>query len=116
MIFTRASWHHAVLRRAEPCEGVVSVAKARPGLASVQTKEAAIDGVITDGSGYCLKITTQTLSCATDRHRRGWPSSWGNLCHQYRIDKVIADTYYDHRDNNDQGLLGTWNFLGKPLT
>ena len=79
-------------------------AKARPGLASVQTKEAAIDGVITDGSGYCLKITTQTLSCATDRHRRGWPSSWGNLCHQYRIDKVIADTYYDHRDNNDQGV------------
>ena len=49
-----------MLRRAEPCEGVVSVAKARPGLASVQTEEAAIDGVITDGSGYCLKITTQT--------------------------------------------------------
>ena len=83
------------------------MAKARPGLASVQTEEAAIDGVITDGLGYCLKITAQTLNWATDRHRRGWPSSWGNLCHQYRTDKVIADMDYDHRANNDQGLLGT---------
>uniref|UniRef100_A0A8C6CMZ1 Uncharacterized protein n=1 Tax=Moschus moschiferus TaxID=68415 RepID=A0A8C6CMZ1_MOSMO len=96
-----------MLRRAEPCERVVSVAKARPGLASVQTEEAAIDGIIINGLGYCLKITAQILSCVTNRHRRGWPSSWGNLCHQYRKDKVIANVDYDHRGNNDQGLLGT---------
>jgi len=51
-----------MLRRAERSDGVVSVAKARPGLPSVQTREAAIDGIIADDSEYGLKITiTLTL-------------------------------------------------------
>lgn len=47
-----------MLRRAEQFKGVVSVTKARPGLASVQTREAATDGIIADDLGCGLKITT----------------------------------------------------------
>lgn len=37
VLCTRAG-HWAMLRRAKPCKGLVSVTKARPGLASVQTR------------------------------------------------------------------------------
>lgn len=47
-----------MLRRAEQFKGVVSVTKARPGLASVQTREAATGGIIADDLGCGLKITT----------------------------------------------------------
>lgn len=44
--------------------GGVSVTKARPGLASVQTREAATGGTIIDDLRYALKIGTLT-SCTT---------------------------------------------------
>lgn len=51
-----------MLRRAEQFKGVVSVTKARPGLASVQTREAATGGIIADDLGCGLKITTLALA------------------------------------------------------
>uniref|UniRef100_A0A8C0MFG9 Uncharacterized protein n=3 Tax=Canis lupus TaxID=9612 RepID=A0A8C0MFG9_CANLF len=47
--------------RALQFQGAVSVTKAKPGLASVQTREAASGGIIADDWGYDLKITTLTL-------------------------------------------------------
>uniref|UniRef100_A0A8C8WA98 Uncharacterized protein n=1 Tax=Panthera leo TaxID=9689 RepID=A0A8C8WA98_PANLE len=59
-----------ILRRAKKFKGVVSVTKAKPGLASVQTREAASGGIIIDDLGYDLKITTLTQVAPLITHKR----------------------------------------------
>nr|BAK62941.1 hypothetical protein [Pan troglodytes] len=61
-----------MLRRAKQFKGVVFATKARPGLTTVQTRQAATSGIILDDLGLVLKKkkSHSNSTCTTDKHIR----------------------------------------------